>query len=119
MPFDFAKAKAQVRRIVHTTLAIDAEYMDDSLLAPQPLRIRWHNKLMQFGDLENAGYSTVIDGINRVIFDRDELLEKGVTISRGGRLKITAAGYDNAELAMDTKDELAGPTEEIWIAGKL
>ena len=118
MAFDFAAAKARTRRIVHDTLAIAAEYDDADLVVPVPLRVRWHYKQTVVGDLETQGFPQSIDTINKVIFDRAELTVKGVTISRGGRLKITADGFGNAVLAIDTQDAMAGPTEEIWYVGR-
>lgn len=118
MPFDFAALKAVVRKTVHSTLAIDATYKDDSLPQPRALRIRWHNKMSQHGDLGTDGYSTYIDSVNRVIFDRDELVALGIVIDRGGLLTVTTPGYDNAKLFIDSRDELAGPTEEIWLVAK-
>lgn len=89
------------------------------MVVPEPLRVRWHNKLTEFGDIENTGYPMSIDTIDKVIFDRDELGAKGITINRGGRVKITADGFGGQVLSVDTRDPKAGPTEEIWLVGKL
>lgn len=118
MAFDFAAAKKRVRRIVHDTLAITAEYDDADTVEPVPLRVRWHYKQTVVGDLEAQGYPQSIDTINKVVFDREELAAKNVVISRGGRLKFTADGFGNAVVAVDTKDTMAGPTEEIWYVGR-
>lgn len=119
MAFDFAAAKQQARRIVHDTLAINAEYIDADLPAPVPLRVRWHNKLTTVGDIETSGYPMSLDTINKVIFDIDELALKGVSISHGGRLKITAGGFSGQLLVTDTREPKTGPIEEIWYVGVL
>lgn len=119
MGFDFAAAKAQVRRTVHDTLSVDAEYADGGVVAPVALRVRWHNKLTTVGDPINEGYPVSIDTIDKVIFDMDELTAKNVKISRGGRLKITAKNFGGQILAIDTRDPKCGPTEEVWLVGKL
>lgn len=119
MPVDFAALKAQTRRIVHDTLAIDAAYEDANLAGPIALRIRWHNKLLTNLESQDEGYSTFLTSVKRIIFDRDELAAKGVVIQRGGKLKITSPGFNNAVLAIDTRDTMAGPTEEIWMVGKI
>jgi len=119
MKFDFAAAKALARRTVHDTFGLDAEYQDDSTAAPVPLRVRWHNKMTAVGDPNGEGFPVTIEGIDKVIFDLDELAEKNLQIVRGGELKITAKGFGGQILAIDTRDPRCGPTEEIWHVGKL
>lgn len=118
MAFDFAAVKARARRVVHDTMAVDAEYLDDSLAAPEPLRIRWHNKIVQGGDLEDAGYSMMIEGVDRVIFDQAELLLKAVEIQRGGKLRLLAPQYNGAILIMGEREPEFGPVEQIWFVGR-
>lgn len=119
MPFDFAELKARVRRTVHATFGITAEYWLNDADVPVPLRVRWHNKLTVVGDPNGDGFPVSLDTIDRVIFDMDELTEKTVTISRGGRLKITAKNYGGQVLTIDSREPKCGPTEEIWLVGKL
>ena len=111
--------KSRVRRTVHNTLSIAAEYVDDSMAAPEPLRVRWHNRIVQTGDLQNGGYAEIIDAINRVIFDAEELLLKGVVIVRGGKLKIAAPAFNGAMLVIGERDTDCGPIEQTWYVGKL
>lgn len=119
MAYDHAAVKARVRRTVHNTLGIAAEYVDDTMAAPEQLRVRWHNRIVQTGDLQNGGYAEIIDGINRVIFDIDELLLKGVIVHRGGRLKISAPAFNGAVLVIGERDSDCGPIEQTWYVGKL
>lgn len=119
MGFDFAKAKAHARRVVHDTLSIDAVYWDRSLAAPVPLKVRWHYKQAPVGDMENGGYPMYLDLVQKVIFDKAELALKGVTVVRGGRVRITAPGFEGY-LAIDSEDgENIGPVVEAWRVGKL
>lgn len=118
MGFDFAAAKALARRIVHDNLAIDALYWDRTLAHPVALRVRWHYKQAPVGDLENGGYPVYLDLVEKVIFDKDELARNGVKIVRGGRVQITARGFDGY-LAIDSQEVDAGPVEESWRVGKL
>lgn len=118
MGFDFAAAKARARRIVHDTLALEAEYWDQRLAAPVKLRVRWHYKQAPVGDLENQGYPVYLELVQKVIFDKDELALKGVKIARGGRVRITAEGFDGY-LSIDSQDVEAGPVEEAWRVGTL
>jgi hypothetical protein len=119
MPFDFAALKAQARRAVHDTLAVDAVYEDAHLPEPVGLRVRWHNKISRFGDIENIGYSEIIEGINRVIFDREELNEKGIMLRRGGRVTLTAPQYEGAVLVLDSQEPHSGPINLTWLVSAL
>jgi hypothetical protein len=119
MGFDFAATKAAARRIVHRTFSLDAEYWMNDGDVPVPLRVRWHNKLTNAGDPNNEGYPVTIDTIDRVIFEIEELVAKGVRIERGGRVKINAPGFGGQALAIDTRDPKCGPTIESWVVGKL
>lgn len=119
MGFDFAAAKARTRRIVHDTLSLDAVYYDKSLAAPVALRVRWHYKQAPVGEIENEGYPMYLDLVEKVIFDKEELALKGITVVRGGRVQITSPGF-SGYFAVDTEDGAnEGPVVEAWRVGKL
>lgn len=115
--FDFAELIGRTRRVVHGVFAVAANYVDDTMAAPVALRVRWHYKQQPIGDLENGGYAVIVDNIEKAIFNRDELSAKTVTIRPGGRLTITAPGFE-AVLAIDSKDDVNGPVDESWRVGK-
>ena len=117
MPFDLAEIKAKARQIVHQTFGITAEYWYKDPAAITPLRVRWHSKLTAVGDLSGDGFPVTLDTIDRVIFNMDELAEKGVKIARGGKLKITAKNYGGQVLIIDSQHPTRGPAEEIWQVG--
>lgn len=119
MAFDFAAAKQRLRRTVHKTLAIAATYESKYLVKPEPLRVRWHNKLTDLGDLDSQGYPTSIDTIDKVVFDRDDLIARGIKVAKGGIVTITADGFDGQRLVIDKRDPRCGPTEEIWHVSKV
>ena len=119
MPGAFAAAKALARRTVHDTMSVAATYIDPSLAMAVPLRVRWHNKIVQGGDLENQGYTQVITSYDRVIFDRDEIEPLGIVVQRGGKVTITEPGYNGQLLLIDERDPLAGPLTEAWIVSKV
>jgi len=114
MVFDFAAVKAHARKIVHDTFGVDAEYEASSSAVPVPLRVRWHNKMAVVGDPENAGYPVSLEGIDRIIFNTDELAEKGIIPARGGYVKITAPGFNGQVLSLEAREKKCGPQEEIW-----
>lgn len=115
MAFDFAAAKGQMRQVVMDTLGVDALYQDHTLSAPVPIRARWHTKIDRFGDMGNAGYAEVIEGIERVILTITQAREIGVrttgviTFPTLGGVKVTLA-------AQEPRD---GPIEEIWSVSSL
>lgn len=79
MASNFAAIKAKARRDVHASLSVSALYQDYTLDAPVPLSVRWHNKIARFGDVLDAGYAEMIEGVERIIFMRDELSLAGIT----------------------------------------
>lgn len=117
MPFDFASLKSQTRQVLHDTLAVSAEYIDDDLVMPAELSVRWHNKINRFNNADELGLAEFIEGIDRVIFNIPQLEEQGVVLQAGGELTITATGYNNAVLILSAKEKQVGPVEEIWLVG--
>jgi len=106
--FDWQSVKARTRRIVHDTFGGDAEYFD-SVQERVGLVCRWHNKIEVAGDLD-GGYATTIEGIERVIFDREELAAKGVTLRNNGIVKMA----DGTLLTLSAQEPIVGPIEVIW-----
>ena len=70
---NFAAIKANARRAVHAAFAYSATYQDSSLDAAVDITVRWHNRLVLLGDFQDSGYSNVVDGIERIIFNLEEL----------------------------------------------
>lgn len=115
MASNFAAAKAKMRRDVHASLSVSARYESYSLdVVVDDISVRWHNKIAVIGDLENGGYANVIEGIERIIFDRAELLAKNVLLDEGDVIVITAEGFENARLVLKTQEPIVGPVEVIW-----
>lgn len=115
MRFDFAQLKSQARQALHDAMAVPARYIDDDLVMPVDLTVRWHNKIDRFGNLVETGYSEVIEGVNRVIFNRAQLTARGVLLQVGGEVVITAPGFDGVTLVLSSMEPHAGPVEEIWL----
>lgn len=120
----FAELKAKARKAVHTAFAYSATYKDSSLDTAVTITARWHNKLVLLGDFQDSGYASVVDGIERIIFNLDELAEVVVTKGgvestgliprKGGVVTITDVGFDNAELILDVQEPRVGPLEDKW-----
>lgn len=115
--FDFAALKADVRQIVHDTMAVEAEYTDPRKNGSVVLQVRWHNKIAQVGELLETGYTEILEGIDRVIFNIPELNKKSVVPVRGGRLHMLSPHFNGAVLVLDSMRPIVGPVEQIWTVG--
>ncbi|MNK62103.1 hypothetical protein D3C87_812720 [compost metagenome] len=113
--FDFAAAKATVRRVVQTTLGVPALYRESDMAdAPVALTARWHNKIDRFGDIENQGYAEFIQGIDRIVLIPSDtpalVFKKDVLIEFPAYGKV---------FTLQVKEKSSGPLEEIWQAAEL
>lgn len=110
MRFDFAAAKAQARRVVHDTLAVQAFFKDTPTSAEQEITARYHSKLVQQGTIDGEG-AQILEGADQVVFNRELLAELGITPVRGSVVRFPA--YD-LTLSLDLRKPYEGPIEEIW-----
>lgn len=62
------------------------------------------------------GYATIVEGVTRLIFNREELAAKNVTLRQRGRISIPAY---NMRLELDTRDPYDGPVTEKWSVAPL
>lgn len=114
MSFDFASAKALVRRVVHSTLGVRAFYSDDSVDTPVEIRVRWHNKLSRpFGDLENGGYAEVIEGIDRIVLIPEDVDGFPITLKRLGVISDIDF-MPGVQFILEMREPADGPLEEAW-----
>lgn len=115
MPFDFSKLKAQVRQTVHKTFGVPALYADSATPSPVDVRVRWHSRIEQVGDLENQGYANVIQGVDRIVFLSSDARSLGV--KKNGTVKILNSfepGVDEPVFVLVAREPKTGPVEEIW-----
>jgi hypothetical protein len=110
----FLDIKAMTRRQVHATFAVPCVLTtgDGSF----SVTARLHGKQMVGGDIESQGYSVTIEGVFRVVFNREELAILGVKPARGDR--VTFADYigpgQDITVELDARDEYDGPIDEKW-----
>lgn len=114
MAYDRAAVVARARRVVHATMGLAATYQDDSIVLPVPLTVGWFNRINLQGNLVEAGYSDVVEGVNRVRFNKEELAEKSVVPARGGVVTLTDPLNYGTVLILDHKEPLTGPINEVW-----
>lgn len=111
---NLAAIKARARRAVHAAFSLSATYQDASLSAPVPIPVRWHNRLVLLGDYQSDGYANVIEGIERIIFNREQLQEAGIRPVTGGMVIVTDEGFNETVLYLDQREPYVGPIEEKW-----
>ena len=116
MPFDFASAKANARRVVQATFGVQAFYQDASLNAPIEIRARWHDKISKaIGDLtDGSGYAEVIEGIERmVLIPVAHVGGAPVVLKRNGKVTFPTV-LPGVTFNLDYKEPASGPLEESW-----
>lgn len=108
----FAQLKRELRQVVHATFAVDAMYVDSSMLEPVSLSVRFHTKKVNpFGDLGGEGYAVVIENADRAIFDTAELAAKEVCPCPGATIEFTE--YEMC-FTLGARDPTTGPAEQVW-----
>lgn len=112
MAFDFTSALAGMRKIVHATMGHAAAY-SYGVQAAQAVTVRWHDKQVLQGALGDAGYSEVVEGIDRLIFNKTELVANSVVLNRGGKITL-GAQWNNVVLNLEALEPTHGPEEVIW-----
>lgn len=112
MEFDFAELKRDSRRAVHDLFKVDATYTGPGGATPVPLHVRLHNKIVTTGDLQGNGYVEVLEGVDRIIFNIEELQSTGVNPVQNGILTFTT--YHNVQFYLNTKVPMDGPIDVIW-----
>lgn len=119
MAYDRSALVARTRQIVHEVMSVPANYEHPA----QPgvstaLTVRWHDRRLLQGNMIEAGWPDVQSGIDRVIFNKTELGEKGVVLATGGRLTLTDACGDSIVLTLDNQEADAGSVGRVWLAVK-
>lgn len=111
MPFDFASAKALVRRTVADTFGVQAFYVDDSLNAPEEIRVRYHlRKVITQGDIVETGYANVLENIEKVVLYPSDY--PTLTFKRGGKVTIPSAGEGALVLAL--AEQGTNVLDQVW-----
>lgn len=106
---------AAARRVVRSTFAENAVYTHPNRgMTEAPISVSWHNRLAIQGNLDNTGYTDLIEGVNRAIFNREELAQKNLVLYKGGQVKLTDSLNEGVVLILDSMEPHVGPVNEIW-----
>lgn len=110
MSFDWAEAKAQLRRTVHDTFGVAAIYRAPNSTVDVPLRVRLHTKI---GVVETDQNTAFIEGVTRLVFDRVFLRAAAPPIQpmRGGNVTLTVYGMS---FTLENEEPITGPVDLAW-----
>lgn len=110
----FVDLKARSRRSVHAIFAVPCTLANGE--GSFALTARLHGRMVVGGDLESQGYAMTLEGVFRVVFNREELATAGVSPRRGD--KVTFVNYvgpgQDMGVELDARDEYDGPINEKW-----
>ena len=82
----WADTRAAARLAVHQEFGLPATYTAPDVGAvPLPITVRWHTKSVRHGDLDREGYAQQNEDVNRMLFDRTEIvpIRNGVVVLDG------------------------------------
>lgn len=112
--FDWTSVMAKARRVVHSTFQVEVQYQaPGGIVPPVTLHVRWHDRIALVGNVVDAGYADVLEGVDRIIFNREELVEIGVVLGRGGKVTFGPA-FQNTVLNLDSMEPTEGPINVVW-----
>lgn len=95
--------------------------------APVELTARWHNKIVNMGDLDGEGYAEFIEGLDRVVFDATEA--RKFDVRPGGQIwfpdlgsgfgaafgsPLGGSGIAPPKFNLRVRNPDDGPFEEVW-----
>jgi hypothetical protein len=113
--------KMQARAALHGAMAEPAIYTAPGAggaVYPTPeqtdaglsLTVRWHNKMRIQGERDSSDVG-ILEGINRLVFNTDELEALGLTMVRLGIVDIPGYGK---RFRLDQHEEPDGPLNDYW-----
>ena len=113
-----SEIKAQARAALHGAMAESASYSyqgntyptDEQSAAGLSLTVRWHHKMKIVGE-RTSDDSGILEGVNRLVFNTDNLAELGFTPER--LAVVTVPGYGKS-FRLDYHEEPDGPLNDYW-----
>jgi hypothetical protein len=104
--------RSRMRRDVHAAFAYAATYEDDVVTTPETITVRWHDHTERVGNINGGDYAEILSTIEHLLFNNEEIAAKGLTLKRGGLVKLTDFG--NYELKLDVLEPPDGPIKVTW-----
>lgn len=107
-------------------MAVSAFYKDATLADEVEITARWHTKLTMAGKAEDGFDVSIVEGINRLVFQSPELTSEGraerslpelptglaaLVLRRGGLVRVPSL---EATFELDHEEETDGPLNVYW-----
>ena len=109
---DWFAIRTQAQRDVHAAFAVRGQYSDATLETAVDLSVRWHSRFgLPVGGIGGSDYAGVLETIDRLVFNRAELIEAGLTMRRGGKVLLLDYEYT---FTLDVREPNAGVVNEVW-----
>jgi hypothetical protein len=116
-----SEIKAQARQALHGAMAEPASYTSPGVggvtyptaeqeEAGLSLTVRWHTKMRIQGERDSSDVG-ILEGVNRLVFNTDELTALGIELERLGVVAIP--GYDKS-FRLDYHEDSDGPLNDYW-----
>lgn len=114
--------KREARAALHDALSASASYTPpggapedavptaEQIAAGLKLKVRWHNRMRIAGE-RTADDVAILEGVNRLIFNSENLEELGLELEQIGVVEI--AGYSKS-FRLDYREEGDGPLNVYW-----
>jgi hypothetical protein len=113
--------KTQARAALHGAMAEPATYTapgvggatyptPEQIDAGLSLTVRWHNKMKITGERDSSDVG-ILEGINRLVFNTENLDALGLTMARLGIIEIPGYGK---RFRLDAHEEPDGPLNDYW-----
>ena len=82
----------------------------EQIAAGLTLTVRWHNRKMILGE-RTADDMGIVEGINRLVFNTDQLAALGIELERNAEVEVP--GYGKT-FRLDAHEEPDGPLNDYW-----
>lgn len=108
-----AEIKARARRAVHTALSVAATYYAPDAQVGVTVTLRPHNRQTLSGSMGSDGYAEMIECMERCVFSNEDLQDRGVSLTRGGRIVMPEI-YGSQVFVLNVLVPSSGPINVIW-----
>lgn len=107
---DWPAIRARARQGVHDTFAAPVSYEYQGVVTE--LTARWSNRLAVGGNGDIGDYASVLEGIDRLVFNTPQLVSAGIALRKNA--KVTFVDYGKS-FTLDTPLPTNGPLHQYWL----
>lgn len=115
-----ARAKLKGRQALHRALAAPAVYRDTSTpVDGLGITVRWHNKLVRNGAQEGGYDAEILEGIDRLVFQKSDLAVNAVELKTKGTVTVPFDDGSSAVFRLEAEEPEDGPENRYWSVSRL